>query len=108
MFVFTMNKSMHGFEYTHHSCIHGQFYAGSLSQPEQDDKFANMIQSMMEPIASLLPPHTDLQAAYESATPEDQAFVQNLALFFGAFLKEHGALLEARVSGAAFVRFIKH
>jgi exportin-1 len=41
----------------------------------------------MQQLHGVLPPGTDIPSAYEQGSDEDQAFVQNLALFFTTFLK---------------------
>eukprot|EP00887_Chlorella_sp_A99_P002494 scaffold10.g2494.t1 len=47
----------------------------------------------------LLPPGTDLPAAYVGGSDEDQAFVQNLALFLTAFFRAHIGVLEGPPTG---------
>ncbi len=46
----------------------------------------------------MIPPGTDLQAAYASANGNDQALILNLALFFSGYLRTHTILLESSVS----------
>ena len=46
----------------------------------------------------MLPVDTNLKQAYVNGTDDEQKFIQNLALFLSTFLKEHGHLLEKKVS----------
>ena len=41
-----------------------------------------------------MPLTIDLKTAYRNAKDDDQKFIQNLALFFSNFLKEHSILIE--------------
>jgi exportin-1 len=62
--------------------------------PEYDAKFANMYSVFAGQLAVILPPGTNIPGAYAAGSDEDQAFVQNLALFFTAFFKAHINVLE--------------
>ncbi|KAL3651217.1 Exportin-1 [Castilleja foliolosa] len=46
-------------------------------------------------LQAILPPHTNLQEAYANGNSDEQAFIQNLALFFATFFKSHIRLLES-------------
>ena len=46
----------------------------------------------------MLPLTTNLKDAYGNGRDDEQNFIQNLALFLSSFLKEHGSLLEEKVS----------
>ena len=41
----------------------------------------------MQQLMTILPPDTNIPEAYEAGNDEQQAFVQNLALFFTGFFK---------------------
>lgn len=51
----------------------------------------------------MLPVDTNLKQAYVNGTDDEQKFIQNLAMFLSTFLKEHGHLLEKKVSSFTFV-----
>ena len=55
--------------------------------PEYNAHFASLYKFFMAQLAGLLPPGTDLPAAYAAGSDEDQAFVQNLAIFLTAFFR---------------------
>ena len=42
----------------------------------------------------MVPVETDIKAAFKKGSDSEQMFIQNLAMFLCAFLKEHGQLLE--------------
>lgn len=62
--------------------------------PEYNVKFGSMYNIFAGQLAALLPPGTNIPAAYAAGSDEDQAFVQNLALFFTAFFKAHISVIE--------------
>lgn len=62
---------------------------------EHDSAFLSLYGVFMTQLGPLLPPGTDIPQAYASGTDDDQAFVQNLALFFTAFFRAHISVLEA-------------
>lgn len=72
--------------------------AGLSLGPEADAPFVSLYGAFMTQLAQILPPGTDIAAAYERGTDEQQAFVQNLALFLTAFLRAHLRALEAAPS----------
>jgi exportin-1 len=69
--------------------------AGLSLGPEADAPFVSLYGAFMTQLAQILPPGTDIASAYERGTDEQQAFVQNLALFLTAFLRAHLRALEA-------------
>jgi len=69
--------------------------AGLSLGPEADAPFVSLYGAFMAQLAQILPPGTDIAAAYDRGTDEQQAFVQNLALFLTAFLRAHLRALEA-------------
>ena len=46
----------------------------------------------------MIPQTTNVKEAYANANDDEQNFIQNLALFLCSFLKEHGSLLEKKVT----------
>lgn len=54
---------------------------------ESNQQFSVLYVFFMQQLHMVLPPGTDIPTAYEQGSDEDQAFVQNLALFFTTFLK---------------------
>lgn len=54
---------------------------------ESNQQFSVLYVFFMQQLHAVLPPGTDIPSAYEQGSDEDQAFVQNLALFFTTFLK---------------------
>lgn len=44
----------------------------------------------MSQLSQVLPPETDIRAAYSSGSDSNQKFVANLAMFLTTILKEHG------------------
>jgi exportin-1 len=74
--------------------------AGLSLGPEADAPFVSLYGAFMTQLAQILPPGTDIASAYERGTDDQQAFVQNLALFLTAFLRAHLRALEAAAPGA--------
>jgi hypothetical protein len=60
---------------------------------EYNAHFGSMFKVFMGQLQLVLPPGTDIVAAYNRGTDEEQAFVQNLALFLTAFFKVGSRLL---------------
>ena len=46
----------------------------------------------------MLPLVTNIREAFKNGQDDEQNFIQNLALFLCTFLKEHGVLIEPKVS----------
>ncbi|CAH9110042.1 unnamed protein product [Cuscuta europaea] len=57
-------------------------------------QYVNMYNIFMVQLQTILPPHTNIPEAYAQGSNEDQAFIQNLALFFTSFFKSHIRVLE--------------
>ena len=55
--------------------------------PEHNANFGNLYTFFMAQLVAILPPGTDLPAAYAGGSDEEQAFVQNLALFLTSFFR---------------------
>lgn len=64
---------------------------------EFSDKFVNMFTVFMGQLCNILPPGTNIPLAHANGSDEDQAFVQNLALFFTTFCRTH--LSEVETAG---------
>lgn len=68
---------------------------GSLHvDPQYNPKFVAMYTELMTHLARALPENTNIPEAYANGSDEEQAFVQNLAIFFTQFFKAHVKLLE--------------
>lgn len=75
---------------------------GSLQiGPEFNPQFETFYKIFMAQLQTILPPGTNISAAYDQGTDDQQAFVQNLALFFTGFLRVHISTLEANVEAQA-------
>ncbi|GBF89748.1 hypothetical protein Rsub_02918 [Raphidocelis subcapitata] len=59
-----------------------------------DDRFQQFFKVFSQQLFQILPPGTNIEAAYASGTDEQQAFVQNLAIFFTSFLRAHLRAME--------------
>ncbi|KAK8713269.1 hypothetical protein V6N13_148490 [Hibiscus sabdariffa] len=57
-------------------------------------QYVKMYNIFMVQLQNILPPTTDIPEAYAHGTSEEQAFIQNLALFFTSFYKFHIRVLE--------------
>ncbi|XP_068667938.1 protein EXPORTIN 1A-like [Aristolochia californica] len=60
-----------------------------------DLQFVKMYSIFIVQLQGILPPGTNIPDAYANSTSEEQAFIQNLALFFTSFFKNHIRVLEA-------------
>ncbi|KAG8381654.1 hypothetical protein BUALT_Bualt06G0144000 [Buddleja alternifolia] len=58
-------------------------------------QYVNMYTLFMAQLQTILPPTTNFLEAYANGTTEEQAFIQNLALFFTSFYKSHIRVLES-------------
>ncbi|KAH1105722.1 hypothetical protein J1N35_009490 [Gossypium stocksii] len=57
-------------------------------------QYVKMYNIFMVQLQSILPPTTNIPEAYAQGSTEEQAFIQNLALFFTSFYKFHIRVLE--------------
>ncbi|WRT68591.1 uncharacterized protein IL334_005569 [Kwoniella shivajii] len=62
--------------------------------PEYNSKFVTLFQVVMTSVNRMVPPNTDMAAAYASSEDEDQQLIKNLALFLTNFLHTHLRLIE--------------
>ncbi|XP_024637721.1 protein EXPORTIN 1A isoform X2 [Medicago truncatula] len=60
-----------------------------------DVQYVKMYGILMGQLQTILPPNTNIPEAYAHGNSEEQAFIQNLALFFTSFFKVHIRILES-------------
>ncbi|CAK8539240.1 unnamed protein product [Lathyrus sativus] len=60
-----------------------------------DAQYVKMYNIFMVQLQTILPPTTNMPEAYAHGSSEEQAFIQNLALFFTLFYKVHIQILES-------------
>ncbi|XP_010931803.1 protein EXPORTIN 1A [Elaeis guineensis] len=60
-----------------------------------DMQYVKMYTIFMMQLQTILPPGTNIPDAYANGSSEEQAFIQNLALFFTSFYKSHIRVLES-------------
>ncbi|CAA7051547.1 unnamed protein product [Microthlaspi erraticum] len=58
-------------------------------------QYVNMYTIFIGLLRTILPPSTNIPEAYSNGSGEEQAFIQNLALFFTSFFKNHIRVLES-------------
>ncbi|KAK9724081.1 hypothetical protein RND81_05G046700 [Saponaria officinalis] len=58
-------------------------------------QYVKMYNVFMVQLQTMLPSTTNIPDAYASGTTDEQAFIQNLALFFTSFFKSHSKVMEA-------------
>lgn len=68
------------------TCAAGQVAALTVG-PEYNAHFVRMYKIFILQLREVVPPTTHLPTAYEAGGDDEQAFVQNLALFFTAFFR---------------------
>jgi len=71
---------------------------GSIYHSQYKEQFVVLYTLTMAQLKQMLPLTTNLKDAYGNGRDDEQNFIQNLALFLSSFLKEHGSLLEEKVS----------
>merc|ERR1711963_1114380 len=69
-----------------------------VTVPHYDEKFIALFTETMTQLEGMLPVETNIKDAFKQGSDQEQMFIQNLAMFFCSFLKEHGALLEKQPS----------
>lgn len=57
-------------------------------------KQIDMFEMTMHQLTMMLPPTTDIRSEWDDASTEQQNFIRALSLFVGAWLKEHGEVIE--------------
>ncbi|KAL9940160.1 hypothetical protein V8E36_000865 [Tilletia maclaganii] len=68
--------------------------AGLQVGPEYDQKFVVLFNMVMTVVNRMIPPGTDIAAAYEDSADADQELVLNLAIFLSNFFMHHLKLVE--------------
>ncbi|BDA47056.1 Exportin-1 [Coccomyxa sp. Obi] len=68
--------------------------AGLQVGPEHNTHFEGLFKVWITQLSTILPPGTNIPAAYERGSDQDQDFVQNLAIFFTTFFRAHIPTLE--------------
>jgi len=66
----------------------------SVTVPHYDEIFVSLFTQVMSQLEQMLPVETNVKDAYKNGNDGEQQFVQDLALFFCAYLKDHGSLIE--------------
>jgi exportin-1 len=68
--------------------------AGLAVGPEYNGKFVTLFNVVMTSINRMVPPSTDMAAAYATSDDDDQQLISNLALFLTNYLHHHLRLIE--------------
>ena len=68
----------------------------SIKNETYNEQFLLLFTLVTSQLKLLLPLSTNIREAYHSGRNDEQHFIQNLALFFSSFLREHGELLESK------------
>lgn len=68
-----------------------------VSVTNYGEMFVNLFTQTMAQLDTMLPLNTDIKLAYSNGGDQEQNFIQNLALFLCAFLKEHSNIAESSV-----------
>ncbi|KAI6658071.1 Exportin-1-like isoform X2 [Oopsacas minuta] len=68
----------------------------SINNETYNEQFLLLFTLVTSQLKLLLPLSTNIREAYQSGRDDEQHFIQNLALFFSSFLREHGELLELK------------
>ena len=68
----------------------------SIKNDTYNEQFLLLFTLVTSQLKLLLPLSTNIREAYHSGRTDEQHFIQNLALFFSSFLREHGELLESK------------
>jgi len=70
----------------------------AVTVPHYDETFVALFTQTMQQLEQMLPVETNVKEAYANGMDAEQQFIQDLALFFCTFLKEHGALIEKQTN----------
>jgi len=73
---------------------------GNLQEPRYDNLFPQFFATFLSRLGDVFSPETNLEAAFNNGTEEDQIFIQRLALFLNGFFKAHLNLMETPESQA--------
>jgi exportin-1 len=66
----------------------------AVSVSHYDEAFVALFKTTMQQLEVMLPVDTNIRDAYANGMDAEQQFIQDLALFFCTYLKEHGTLVE--------------
>lgn len=66
----------------------------AVKVPHYDEIFVALFTQTMQQLEAMLPVETNIKDAYANGMDAEQQFIQDLALFFCTYLKEHGSLIE--------------
>ncbi|XP_067943682.1 exportin-1-like [Watersipora subatra] len=61
-----------------------------IQAPQYTPQFITLFQMTITKLKQMMPSNTNLREAYQQGKDDEQNFIQNLALFLVAILKEHG------------------
>jgi exportin-1 len=67
---------------------------GSLREPKYDEGSRQLFTTLLQRLASVFSPVTNLERAFENGSEDVQVFIQRLALFFTNFFRSHLKLME--------------
>ena len=71
----------------------------AVTVPHYDEMFIQLFSQTMTQMEAMLPVDTNIREAYSNGHDAEQQFIQDLALFFCAYLKrEHKIMYEIYVS----------
>ncbi|XP_009417956.2 protein EXPORTIN 1A [Musa acuminata AAA Group] len=73
-----------------------------------DMQYVKMYTIFMIQLQTVIPPGTNISEAYTNGSSEEQAFIQNLALFFTSFYKSHIRVLESPENRAALLMGLEY
>lgn len=79
-----------------------------LTASNYEDQFVELLVQSMQQLESMLPLTTNIREAYAAGSDQEQAFIQNLALFLCTYLKEHGQLIERRGLDNVFMSALRY
>lgn len=77
--------------------------AGLQVGPEFAKEFEKLYRVFIQQLQVVLPQGTNIPVAYEHGSDEEQAFVQNLALFFTAFFKVNASTPTSHYASGVFL-----
>ena len=67
-----------------------------ITNDTYNEQFLLLFTLVTSQLKLMLPLSTNIREAYQAGRDDEQNFIQNLALFFSSFLREHGELLESK------------
>lgn len=70
----------------------------TVTVPHYEQRFIQLFQQTMTQLEQMIPLSLNIRDAYASGSDKEQQFIQNLAMFFCTYLKEHGVLVEKQAN----------